>query len=104
MEDNNAYPEMPSDVVLAKAPPQHWEDLALTDLDALTRRAIVDRIDDFRLRLHFLNQTLIVDITERRIYREISGEWIASDEYLLELVILVYLLNVKDFWRFPETM
>lgn len=79
---------------LIKVPPKHWEDLKKMDMNRVCEYSLAISHDSGGLRILFLNNDILVDIESRclrRIYPDRSEK---IDNSLLELVVLVYLLNV----------
>ncbi|MBW1608332.1 MAG: DUF3786 domain-containing protein [Deltaproteobacteria bacterium] len=79
---------------LIKVPPKHWEDLKKMDMNRVCEYSLAISHDSGGFRILFLNNDILVDIESRclrRIYPDRSEK---IDNSLLELVVLVYLLNV----------
>ena len=79
---------------MIKVPPKYWEDLRKMDMNRVCERSLAISNDSGGLLIFFLNNDILVDIENcclRRIYPDRSEK---IDNPLLELVILVYLLNV----------
>jgi hypothetical protein len=79
---------------LIKVPPNYWDDLKRMDMNRVCERSLAISHDSGGLRILFLNKDILVDI-ENRCLRQIYPDRVEKiDNSLLELVILVYLLNV----------
>ena len=79
---------------MIKVPPKYWEDLRKMDMNRVCECSLAICNDSGGLLIFFLNNDILVDIENcclRRIYPDRSEK---IDNPLLELVILVYLLNV----------
>jgi hypothetical protein len=79
---------------MIKVPPKYWEDLRKMDMNQVCERSLAISNDSGGLLIFFLNNDILVEIENcclRRIYPDRSEK---IDNPLLELVILVYLLNV----------
>lgn len=83
----------PSGDVL-KVPSEYWDRLQQMDLDEVCRRALAVRDQDTRVILAFLNEYLLIDIKGRCLSHQREGQWKRVDNSLLELLCLLYLLNV----------
>ena len=77
-----------------KVPSEYWKDLKQRDLNEVCRKALAVRDQDRGLILAFLNQYLLIDIQNHCLYEQHKGQWELLDNSLLELLCLVYLLNV----------
>jgi len=79
---------------LIKVPPEHWDQLRKKDLNRLCADSLSSIQPPEGLRIPFLNEDVLVDIRNGCIRRVEDDRWEKVDHPLLELVILVYLLNV----------
>jgi hypothetical protein len=77
-------------------PTRYWEDLAARDIREVCRNALAEAHPPEGLLLHFLNEPFLVDVRERCVKRAKGGAWEKTGQDLLELIMLVYLLGVKD--------
>ncbi|MBU0986969.1 MAG: DUF3786 domain-containing protein [Proteobacteria bacterium] len=79
---------------LITVPSEYWDELQNKTLDKLCRDSMASLHPPQGLRIPFLQGDLLIDIQHRSIYR-IKGEHReAVEQPLLELIALVYLLNV----------
>ena len=78
---------------IIKVPSKYWDDLKKMDMKQVCERSLVISHDSGRLRILFLNQDILVDIENRCLLRIYPDRDEKTDNPLLELVILVYLLN-----------
>jgi hypothetical protein len=83
----------PSGDVL-KVPVQYWEELREVDTERICEYASARNYPPTGLLLPFLKEYLLVDMENRCLRRQSHGQWERMENPLLELVCLVYLLNV----------
>lgn len=76
-------------------PEAHWDELAERDLNLLCAVALAELPASGEIHLSFLHQTLVVDIAHRTVTCPDETLWQRADRSLVELLALVYLLNVK---------
>lgn len=82
----------PGDIV--KVPTKYWEDLKRRDVASLCENALAGNYPPRGLLLPFLREYVLVD-TQKHCLRGLSGgHWERIDHPLVELLCLVYLLNV----------
>jgi hypothetical protein len=79
---------------VVKVPTQHWEDLEKRNVESLCENSLATDYPPKGLLLPFLKENLLVDTHNRCLLRLSHGRWVPIDHYLLELLCLVYLLNV----------
>jgi len=77
-------------------PPEYWEQLQKTDLKQLCPRAAVMVDADGGILATAFNKEIRVDVTMREIQKGGPGQWRKTADPFLELMLLVYLLNVTD--------
>jgi hypothetical protein len=87
-----------------ETPPAFWEDLQHKNLTEICDIALARQETPDTLTLDFLHTEIRVHPFERRCFLKQDGEWQIVDHPLLELLILVYLLQVKPVWLFNETV
>lgn len=87
-----------------ETPPAFWEDLQQRNLSELCDIALARQEEPNTLTLDFLHTEIRVHPFERRCFLKQDGEWQIVDHPLLELLVLVYLLQVKPGWLFNETV
>ena len=77
-----------------QVPPEYWEKLKQKSIDNVCQDSLATPHSPEGLQIRFLNDDVLVDIQNSRICRTIDNTWEKIDNSLMELVILVYLLNV----------
>ena len=87
-----------------QTPSEFWEDLQRKNLSELCDIALARQEDPETLTLDFLNTEIRVHPVKRQCFLKQDGQWEMIDHSLLELLILVYLLQVKPGWLFNETI
>lgn len=79
---------------IVKVPTKYWEDLKRRDIASLCENALARNYPPRGLLLPFLREHVLVD-TQKHCIRGLSdGHWERINHPLLELLCLVYLLNV----------
>ena len=76
-------------------PSVYWDDLKKMDLDELCQRSLAKVNPAGGLQLAFLNKELQVDFEKKCIRTLIHDSWVKIDQPRLELLTIVYLLNVS---------
>lgn len=74
----------------------YWDQLQDKDITTLCNLTLFDRISSGRLCFSFLDEDIMVDMENRCLQRRGQDGWEATDDPLLELVTVMYLLNVND--------
>ena len=87
-----------------QTPDEYWETIQKKNLSELCDHALARQETPDSLTLDFLNTEVRVLPFERRCLLKQDGQWQVISHYLLELLILVYLLQVKAGWLFNETV
>lgn len=87
-----------------QAPSEFWEDLQQKNLSELCDIALARQEDPETLTLNFLHTEIRVHPLEHQCFLKQDRQWQVIDHSLLELLILVYLLQVKPGWLFNETI
>jgi len=72
-----------------------WDDLLKRDIDTLCNFTLFEGDSSGHLKFHFLNENILVDLNERCLKRMQDGQWSKTEDPLLELATVLYLLNVK---------
>ena len=75
-----------------------WDDLSKRDMANLCNFTLFESDPSGCLKFHFLNENILVDLNERCLKRMIDGQWARTDDPLLELVTVLYLLNVNGLY------
>ena len=78
-----------------EVPSQYWEDLEQRELDGLCANALVKKHSPNGILLPFFKKDILLDIQKRCLCRQKHDQWERIDDSLLELISLVYLLNVS---------
>jgi len=76
----------------------YWDDLAKRNLDTLCNFTLFENDSSGHLRFHFLNEDIMVDLKECCLKRRANDGWAKTDDPLLELVTVLYLLNVNGLY------
>jgi len=76
----------------------YWDGLQQADLPQLCARTQFAPTGEGRVLFRFLNEEVMVDVTGRCLRRLKSGRWKRTDDPLLELATVLYLINVKDVY------
>jgi len=77
-------------------PPEHWSDLKTMNKEKLCENTGAKMDGSKGFLLHFLNNNLLVDMDEHTIWEMEGNLRKESNNPLLELITLVYLLNATD--------
>ncbi len=78
--------------------PAHWDDLQQKDISAMCNWTLFTPLSSGRAVFRFLNEDVMVDIENCCLKRKTDGKWAPSDDPLLELVTVLYLINVADIY------
>ena len=76
----------------------YWDDLLKKDIDAICNFTLFEREPSGYLRFHFLNEDILVDFGDRCLKRWIDGRWLKTEDPLLELVTVLYLVNAGSLY------
>ena len=76
----------------------YWDDLRKQDLTAKCNLTLFTPLSSSRALFRFLNEDVMVDIENRCLKRKVDDKWEISDDPLLELVTVLYLINVNDIY------
>ena len=77
-----------------EVPAHYWEDLDKIDMAKLCENALAQAFSTEDLLLTVLGREILVDRKNHTLRQKNQGEWAPMDRPLLELLVLVYLLNV----------
>jgi hypothetical protein len=80
---------------VVKVPVEYWEELKQRDVKELCEVALVKDYSPMGLLLPFLREYLLIDIQNRCLHWQRCGQWERIHNPFLELLCLVYLLNVR---------
>ena len=78
--------------------PVYWDELLKRNIDTLCNFTLFEKDSSARLRFHFLNEDIVVDLGERCLKRMENDRWSQTDDPLLELVTVLYLTNVNGLY------
>lgn len=81
---------------------EHWKDLQQKNLSELCDIALARQEDPETLVLDFLHTEIRVHPFQRQCFLKQNGQWELIENALLELLVLVYLLQVKPGWLSNE--
>ena len=81
---------------IIKVPPEYWDDLKKLDSENLCERSLATPKLPEGFLIRFLNDDVLIDMEKRCLWRLSPDQREKIDHPLLELVILVYLLNVAS--------
>jgi hypothetical protein len=76
----------------------YWDQLQGKDVTALCNLTLFNPISSGQVLFHFLREDVIVDIENRCLKRAGETGWEMSDDPLLELVTVMYLISVNDIY------
>ncbi len=76
--------------------PEYWDQLQEKDINALCNATLFEPISPGRVLFHFLREDVMVDMENRCLKRSGETGWEITEDPLLELVTVMYLINVKD--------
>jgi len=79
---------------LIKVPAAYWEELSQRDLESLCQKAVAEPHPPEGLTLPFLGEVILVDRDARCLKRPSQSRWEKVSYPLMELLFMVYLLNV----------
>ena len=76
----------------------YWLELQQKNITDLCNLTLFTPLSSNELRFHFLQEDVVVDFENRCLKRLMDNRWQQSDDSLLELVTVMYLLNVVDIY------
>lgn len=79
---------------IVTVPEQYWEELKERDPEEVCANALVKNHPPLGFLLPFLNESFLIDKEGRHLLRQSHGQWVRSENPLLVLVCLSYLLKV----------
>ena len=85
-----------ADTIKVTVPSEHWSDLKAMSREKLCEHTGAKMDGSERFFLHFLNKDLLVDMEENTIWQMEGDRRKESNNRLLELITLVYLLNAAE--------
>jgi hypothetical protein len=78
--------------------PEYWDQLLAREVNRLCNLTLFNPVSSGRMTFRFLQEDIMVDIDNRCLKRQGGNGWQKSDDPLLELVTVLYLVNVKDIY------
>ena len=81
---------------IIKVPTDYWDKLKKRNVDELCKLSLAHVYHPEGLLLHFLNKDILLDMENRSIHRLNVNKREKIENPFLELIILVYLLNVSS--------
>ena len=81
-----------------KVSDHYWEALRRKDPALLCNRTLFEPAPGGRYAFRFLNEDVMVDPSASCLLRRVEGSWVPSDDPLLELAVVLYLLGVQDIY------
>jgi hypothetical protein len=91
-------PAYAPDNTRAEVAPEFWDKLQQLEINRLCNLTLFHPVSDNQLSFHFLNEDVLVDIDSRCLKRFGNQGWEATDDPLLELVTVIYLINVREIY------
>jgi hypothetical protein len=76
--------------------PEYWDELQKKEVNTLCNLTLFNADSVSQLRFRFLNEDILVDLKDRCLKRSGVNDWEKTDDSLLELVTVIYLINVKQ--------
>ena len=78
--------------------PAYWDDLLQRDIATLCNFTLFESDASGHLKFRFLNENILVDLDERCLKRKADGDWAKTEDPLLELLTVLYLMNVNGLY------
>jgi len=76
----------------------YWDELLKKNIDTLCNFTLFESDSSGHLRFHFLNEDIMVDLSDRCLKRLEGDRWSKTDDPLIELVTVLYLINVTGLY------
>ena len=80
----------------------YWDELQTKDFTSLCNLTLFNPFSSGSLLFQFLQEEVVVDIENRCLRRLVQDDWVKSDDPLLELVTVHYLLNVNEIYPMDQ--
>ena len=93
---NQGQPAMAPEGSRVNVAVEYWDQLHQKDITTLCNLTLFDPVSPGRLLFRFLRENVMVDIDNRCLKRSGRTGWETTDDPLLELVTVMYLINVND--------
>ena len=91
-------PALTTDGTRVNVSADYWAQLQGKDVTALCNLTLFNPISSGQVLFHFLREDVMVDIENRCLKRSGETGWEITDDPLLELVTVMYLINVNDIY------
>ena len=76
----------------------YWDELQQKDVTAICNLTLFTPFSSTQMLFHFLQEDVMVDFEDRCLKRRNDNGWQKTDDPLLELVTVLYLINVNDIY------
>jgi hypothetical protein len=76
----------------------YWDELEQKDITSLCNLTLFEPLSSHQILFRFLNADVLVDMEHRCLKRRTELQWEQTADPLLELVTVLYLINVKDIY------
>ena len=76
----------------------YWNDLLKRDITSLCNLTLFTQLSSNQILFHFLQEDVVLDFEKRCLMRLQDNHWQKTDDPLLELVTVMYLINVTDIY------
>jgi hypothetical protein len=77
---------------------EFWDELQQKDITSLCNLTLFEPVSSHAILFRFLNEDVLVDIENRCLKRCKEQQWQRTEDPLLELVTVLYLISVKDIY------
>jgi len=91
-------PAYAPDNVPASVAPEFWDKLQHKDINHLCNLTLFSPVSERQLSFRFLNEEVLVDVDNRCLKRFGRNGWEKTDDPLLELVTVIYLISVREVY------
>lgn len=81
-----------------KVAPAYWDELQQKDITAMCNLTLFTPVSSGQAVFRFLNEDVMIDTKNCCLKRMAEDQWVVSDDPLLELVTVLYLINVDDIY------
>ena len=76
----------------------YWSELQQKDITSLCNLTLFTPRSSDQILFHFLQEDILLDLENRCLMRLIDNHWQQTDDPLLELVTVMYLINVTEIY------
>lgn len=81
-----------------KVAPAYWDELQQKDITAMCNLTLFTPVSSGQAVFRFLNEDVMIDLKNCCLKRKADDKWVVSDDPLLELVTVLYLINVDGIY------